>query len=51
MTTLKTFRFTKYYVVKYYKNTIFGVVDKLNRKKIGTPLIKHPCTVRFGTYR
>jgi hypothetical protein len=49
--TLKTFVFTKYFIIKKWKGSIFGIGSVKPRKKIGMPLIKHPCTIRFGAYR
>jgi hypothetical protein len=49
--TLKTFIFKKYFLVKKWKGSIFGEGSVKKRRKVGTPLIKYPCTVRFGVYR
>jgi hypothetical protein len=49
--TLKTFVFKKYIIVKKEKGSIFGKGSVKPRRKVGEPLIKNPCTVRFGAYR
>jgi hypothetical protein len=49
--TLKTFIFRKYFLVKKWKGSIFGVGSVKLRRKVGTPLINNPCTIRFGAYR
>jgi hypothetical protein len=49
--TLKTFIFRKYIIIKKWKGSVFGIGSVKPRRKVGEPLLKHLCTVRFGVYR